>query len=70
MPDELAAEGYESKGDKYYKLYVGADVANHFEANAQCQSVGARLAMMKTQDDFDIVSSYRGTHSDCDRYDR
>lgn len=62
MPAAVAAEGYEAKGDKYYKLYDGTDEANHFEASKKCQSVGARLAMMKTQDDFDAVSYYKGNN--------
>ncbi len=60
MPAALVTEGYEEKGNMYYRLYHGADRANQFEANARCQSVGARLAMMKTQEDLEIASDYRG----------
>ncbi len=60
MPTELSSEGYEENGNKYYRLYHGGDRADQFAASAKCESVGARLAMMKTQEDFDIVRSYRG----------
>ncbi len=60
MSAELSAEGYEEREDKYYRLYHGGDRADHFGASLKCQSVGARLALMKTQQDFDAASYYRG----------
>ncbi len=60
---DLITEGYEEVGDKYYKLYHGADKQDQYGASTKCQSVGARLATLKTQNDFDIASSYRGENT-------
>ncbi len=60
-PGTPSLTGYEVKGDKYYRLYTtSAEQADFFSAARTCEAVGARLAMFKTQADFDIVKQYRG----------
>lgn len=45
---------------KLYKLYQTP--MNYDEAEKICNEVGARLAMAKTEEDFDTITSYRGKH--------
>ncbi len=58
MTDDLIANNYEEKGDKFYRMYT--DLYDYAEASALCQSVGARLAMFKNVRDYQIVKDYRG----------
>ncbi len=60
MPASLSALGYEEQGGKFYRLYRWGDIKKHNEANKVCQDAGARLAMFKTQAEFDIVKQYKG----------
>ncbi len=61
LPKELLKEGYEIHEGKHYKLYGNEkDWANNFDANSQCNKVGARLAMFKDHQDLEIVKKYRG----------
>ncbi len=59
MPQPVREEGYEARGDKYYKLYTSA--ADHHTASGMCNDLGARLAMFKTREDIDVVKAYRAS---------
>ncbi len=58
MTEDLRANNYEEKGDKYYRMYT--DLHDYATASALCQSVGARLAMFKNVQDYEVVKLYRG----------
>ncbi len=62
MPPQLASEGYQAAGDKYYRLHnSSAELADHHVATQTCNKVGGRLASLKTQEEFDIAAKFAGT---------
>ena len=59
MPASLAALGYDEHGGKFYRLYRWGDVKKHADAAKICHDAGARLAMFKTQAEFNVVRQYK-----------
>ena len=50
---------YQAVGDAWYRL-EDTDMKDHPEATADCEAVGARLAMFKTAQEYNAVKSFRG----------
>ncbi len=59
ISQEMMAEGYEARGGKYYKFYMTTKMGQ-FAASEKCHEFGARLAMMKSQEDQEAWLHYHG----------